>query len=91
MISFQVKPVKLEDGTETIAVCEFNEGRSHIIPDQHCWVLINDGRVSPWIFSEALRALRFLPDSPADHQDLIKFINKGFEGFPDQAVLFSEN
>ena len=46
-------------------------GEAHIIIDDGCYVLVNmregKGRMSPWIFPEAFRALKELP--PLEKRD----------------------
>ena len=67
----------LENGSEAETVATFNNGSSHIIIDNGCYVIVNRTpviqfeanrpiigdfyRMSAWIFSEALEALKQLP------------------------------
>ncbi len=64
----------LENGAEVVAVAEFNDGYSHIIEDDHCWVIVNgrdgEAKSSSHIFDEAMRELRDLPDMPARYRPL---------------------
>jgi hypothetical protein len=54
-----------KDGTEGWRiVAELNNGFSHIAVDDHCYVLLNGGELSPWWFREALDVLRTLPKDP---------------------------
>jgi len=60
------RKITLDNGAKVESVAEFNDGNSHIIEDDHCYVLVNrdkDDRfaMSPWLFPEALRVLRKLP------------------------------
>lgn len=48
------------------AVAEFNNGFSHFVRDDHCYVLLNGGGPSSWLFDEALDVLKSLPSDP-DH------------------------
>jgi len=45
-------------------VAELNGGHSHIIVDDHCYILFNEGKPSSWWFLEALEVLRRLPENP---------------------------
>ena len=69
-----LKLIVLGGGEETVAVAEFNDGCSHIIEDDHCWVIVNgrDGEAkwSSHIFGEAMQELRDLPDVPALYRPL---------------------
>jgi len=53
-------------------VAEFNKGYSHIAVDDHCYVLLNGGEPSHWLFKEALQVLRRLPENPDDAWKLVQ-------------------
>jgi len=55
---------------ETEALATFNDGYSHFIDDDSCYILVN-GNVAPgvakpthWIFPEAVEILKTLPPQP---------------------------
>lgn len=51
-------------------VAELSRGYSHIAVDDHCYVLLNGGRMSAWWFREALDILRTLPENPEGAQQI---------------------
>ena len=55
--------IQREDGTtsETHPVATFNKGFSHFILDDGCYVLIDNGQISAYIFEEAFKVLMKLP------------------------------
>ena len=65
-----------EGGYETTSVAEFNGGYSHLIEDDHCWLVVNGGGTSAWIFEEAVEVLKQLPNSPDDYEPLQKHVKK---------------
>ena len=68
--------LKNDDETppEYDSLAVFNNGNSHIIEDDHCYVVVNRHydkgertnlfKPTPWIFPEALEALKRLPPPP---------------------------
>lgn len=53
-------------GFEEETIATFNDNNSHIIVNNHCYVIVNRGRdgkydISSWIFPEALEVLKNLP------------------------------
>lgn len=68
------KTAALKNGSEVTPVCTLADeygGRSHIIVDDGCYVLINGGvdqpyGMSAWWYREAIEALRDLPTNPED-------------------------
>lgn len=62
--------ITLDNGSKVTPVATFNKGDSHFIVDDGCYVLVNHKLaedyyvMSPWIFPEALKVLRSLPDLP---------------------------
>jgi hypothetical protein len=71
--------INMESGDKAIYVAEFNNGFSHIIVDDSCWVIVNgydgEAKQSSWIFPEAKEALNKLPNSPLDYMPYIDFVN----------------
>ena len=67
----KIGTIRMKSGTEAIFVSEFNEGYSHIIADDGCWVVVNgisgEAMSSAWIFPEAKAELDQLPASPTQH------------------------
>jgi hypothetical protein len=62
------KTVKFKNSGEPVtAYAEFNGGSSHVVVDDGCWVVLNDGVPAAWIFPEAMAVLRQLPDSPRNY------------------------
>ena len=61
------KKITLENGEAATSLAEFNDGNSHFIEDDHCYVLVNrDPKterfgMSSHLFPEALKVLRKLP------------------------------
>lgn len=61
------KKITLENGVKVTSLAEFNDGNSHFIEDDHCYVLVNRDPetdrfgMSPHLFAEALKVLRKLP------------------------------
>ena len=50
-----------------ITVCVFNNGYSHIAVDDHCWVILNGGKPTFWIFDQAAFLLKQLPSTRNDY------------------------
>lgn len=57
-----------------VTVCKFNNGYSHISVDGSCWVILNGGNPSPYIFEEAAKILKQLPSKPTDYLPYTNFI-----------------
>jgi hypothetical protein len=53
--------ITLNNGEVVDTIVTFNNGYSHFIVDDGCYVLINGVARSPWIFPEAFRVLKTLP------------------------------
>ena len=68
MILEKPKQIILECGSTAFSVAEFNNGNSCIIVDDGCWVVCNSGRFSSWIYPEAMRHLKLLPNNPNEYQ-----------------------
>ena len=83
MIDLVVKYITEPSGTKRLVVAEFNGGYSHIGCDDHCWIILNGGKPSRWIFSEAVKALKMLPDSPDQHKLLQKAFRELHEDLED--------
>jgi hypothetical protein len=65
-----VKPIRMKNGSYVKAVAEFNDGHSHIIRDDSCWVVINDGGWATHITEEAMSYLVQLPANPRKYGPL---------------------
>ena len=81
MIEFKVEELKREGKGSITAVANCNEGNTHIVVDDSCWVIynnyyLNGGGFSAWIFPEALEVLKKLPNSPRDYLPYINFIKE---------------
>ena len=61
-----MKKIKIYTGEYVTPVAEFNDGCSHIIVDDGCYIIVNGEKFSPWIFREALAVLKTLPENPKD-------------------------
>jgi len=77
MVTFKIDKIKLKSGSEITTVAKFNDGYSHIAIDDGCWVVVNGGngeaQLSPWIFLEAIKALKGLPSRPGDYYPLMPY------------------
>lgn len=66
--------ITMDNGVEAVFVAEINDGNTHIISDDSCWVLVNgrdgEARWSTHIFSEALMILKDLPNYPHNYEPL---------------------
>jgi len=71
-ISKTIWEMKRVNGIST--VCQFNDGYSHIGIDDHCWLVLNGGKKSAWIFPEAVAILKALPSSPDEYQPWRDFV-----------------
>ena len=67
MLLETLKKVRLHNGGDAIAVAEFNNGYSHVVVDDHCWVVVNGGYPSAHLYREAMAVLKQLPDHPNDY------------------------
>lgn len=69
---FEIKEWILSNGAKGISVAELNNGYSHIMIDDGCWVIANgsngNAEFSAWIFPEAKKVLDKLPVSPDDYE-----------------------
>lgn len=79
-MKLKVKSIKLNSGSEVISVAEFNDKYSNIIVDDHCWCIVNDGRMSNYIFPEAMKILKKLSDSPDKYKPYIKYLKQRNKG-----------
>ena len=77
-IKFEIK--ELRDGQD-VSVCTLNKGYTHIIDDDHCWVILNGKGtkkqpygVSAWIFPKAMEVLKCLPNCTKDYEPLMLFL-----------------
>jgi hypothetical protein len=65
----QPATITLRTGVKVTPIATFNDGNSHIIVDDHCYVIVNKTGdyydFSPWIFPKALEVLKGLA-SPSE-------------------------
>jgi hypothetical protein len=87
-----VKTIIWGRGISAVSLAELKDGDSHIIEDNHCYVIVN--RIpgtnlfepSPWLFPEALEQLRKLP-LPGSPPKLSKAVRKKLNDNADQTAL----
>jgi hypothetical protein len=72
---FKVQKVTLQTGSKITSVVEFNNGYSHIVVDDGCWVVVNGGMFASWIFPKALDILKKLPSNPYDYKPYMDSLN----------------
>ena len=70
---FKVEKIKLKKGNAT-SVAIFNDGYSHIIVDDNCWLIVNGDGISSWIFDEAMEVLKQLPNKPSNYKPYMNYI-----------------
>lgn len=81
----ELKIITLDNGTDAVSVAEFNNGSSHIICDDHCWVIVNHYSKRGYaythhVFPEAMKYLKMLPDDPYTYPPLRwAYTGKGYE------------
>lgn len=78
-MEFWIKEVKTADRT-VVSVANLRGGSSYIVVDKGCWALGNTddkGTVvlSPWLFPEAVAALKQLPNKPSDFKPYTNFVS----------------
>ena len=69
-VSWKVEPLH-----GFITVASFNSGMSHVAVYSGCWVVLYEGRLTPWIPEEAAEILKDLPSNPFDYGDYIEFMS----------------
>lgn len=67
---------KVERVNSFVTVASFGDGESHIAIDSGCWVVLFEGRLTPWIPEEAAEILKDLPSSPLDYEPYREFVSE---------------
>lgn len=67
---------KVERVGEFVAVAAFGDDQSHIAVDAGCWVVLYEGRLTPWIPEEAVEILKDLPSCPFDYGPYKDFMSE---------------
>ena len=76
MTTFRVEDISMKGGGIAVSVATFNDGYSNIIADDNCWVIVNGGKMSEWIFREAMEVLKQLPNTPSEYKPYINYLNR---------------
>ena len=71
-----MKIILEKTGTEALSLACFNEGNSHFIDDDSCYVLVNrtssgNFAMSSWLFPEAVEVLKTLPSKARERYDAV--------------------